>query len=912
MTPHSRNREAAADVLFHLLFLAGLPIALWRLTGNPIPTRLPSWDDIQTWWASVQLAPAQALDIVPRLVVDALWIAWAWYAAWFTLGLLWELLHLPGVLLPRMMLRLTPRTTVQAITAGAVAATPAAHAAPAQQHATAAPLPADLTGRLHLSLAPATSAPPRLGFPLNVIFHPALNGAPVHEVVHGDTLWDLAVHYYGDGEQWRRIYAANAGRPQPDGQHLVKPELILPGWKLTIPHRTTPNTATTDPPPATSGPTTTTRPPTTPTPGETRAPAAPGPGAATPGPTTPTPPRPDAPAAPRTTDRPTPTPAPDPHTPHTVGWHMPDGGYIGITLIAAIAVSTALLATRRRLHPDTTAPIPETAEHLTRVYDAAKRTRALGRTPADHQGQIPPLFKPQPGVPMLGTYPRADEEAWYDPGLNNGPLAFTGPGAEDTVRALALSMLGASDLEQDLAPDISPLGLKVVLIDHALAEELLDAHPHQHLPGWLQLTDTPAAAVAAFHGAARRRAEAGLDAEEFPLWDEEPLTMLIARTDPQLHQIVVEACLTDPTAGLGAILLGDPPQDPNTTTVTLGQDGTAGDVTGPRSREIYGLSLYRTPRDLARDLFRVLHAAREVYRQPLAEPGPLTVIPTPAPPAEAEPDAATDPVTQAEPAAGAQDTDFHASTELTAADPRTLTGTPLLVRVLGPVDVLGPQPPGVPARGDRTRAILTLLALRPAGVSAAELVELAWPRHGRSDRIPMDAVYEAQRRVRTLLAAAADPAPTSTNQTRENTRSYLLLDNATGRYRLDPDQITTDLDLRARLEDRAERANAADQRLHLLQQAAALYRGPLADALDDDGRDWLTIARYEHLLHTAHLHLRIAELTVDTDPGTALDHVKQAAALAPDDEHTGTEAVRLYQQLGRDDLARALTWRRAE
>jgi DNA-binding SARP family transcriptional activator len=233
----------------------------------------------------------------------------------------------------------------------------------------------------------------------------------------------------------------------------------------------------------------------------------------------------------------------------------------------------------------------------------------------------------------------------------------------------------------------------------------------------------------------------------------------------------------------------------------------------------------------------------------------------------------------------------------------------MLVRVLGPIDILGPEPPDIPARGDRTRAILTLLALRPSGVSAAELVDLAWPHHGRNDQIPMDAVYEAQRRVRTLLAAAADPTPTATNQARENARGYLLLDNATSRYRLDPDQITTDLNLRARLEDQAEHTNAPDQRLHLLQQAAALYRGPLADGLDDNERDWLTTARYQALVHAAHLHLRVAELTIDTDPRTALDHVKQAAALAPDDEHTRTEAIRLYQQLGRDDLARALMWR---
>ncbi len=48
----------------------------------------------------------------------------------------------------------------------------------------------------------------------------------IHTASKGDTFWNLAVKYYNDGKQWKRIAAAN-----PD----IKPSSIPVGAKIVIP-----------------------------------------------------------------------------------------------------------------------------------------------------------------------------------------------------------------------------------------------------------------------------------------------------------------------------------------------------------------------------------------------------------------------------------------------------------------------------------------------------------------------------------------------------------------------------------------------------------------------------------------------------------------------------------------------------
>lgn len=80
-----------------------------------------------------------------------------------------------------------------------------------------------LTLRLPSDAAPATDATDE----------PHSEGT--HVVEPGDTLWDVAEAELGDGRRYPEIFEASQDTVQADGQRLTDPDLIRPGWELTIP-----------------------------------------------------------------------------------------------------------------------------------------------------------------------------------------------------------------------------------------------------------------------------------------------------------------------------------------------------------------------------------------------------------------------------------------------------------------------------------------------------------------------------------------------------------------------------------------------------------------------------------------------------------------------------------------------------
>lgn len=78
--------------------------------------------------------------------------------------------------------------------------------------------------------------------PGTVLRVPVAETAPASSYVvqPGDTLSEIAEDELGDADAYRIIYEASRNTVQPNGDRLTDPNLILPGWKLTIPRQEPP------------------------------------------------------------------------------------------------------------------------------------------------------------------------------------------------------------------------------------------------------------------------------------------------------------------------------------------------------------------------------------------------------------------------------------------------------------------------------------------------------------------------------------------------------------------------------------------------------------------------------------------------------------------------------------------------
>lgn len=64
---------------------------------------------------------------------------------------------------------------------------------------------------------------------------PAAPKAETITVKSGDTLWNIAAEEFDDPYRYMEIFEASRATHQPGGEHLSDPDLIKPGWKITLP-----------------------------------------------------------------------------------------------------------------------------------------------------------------------------------------------------------------------------------------------------------------------------------------------------------------------------------------------------------------------------------------------------------------------------------------------------------------------------------------------------------------------------------------------------------------------------------------------------------------------------------------------------------------------------------------------------
>lgn len=216
-----------------LLGLAVGAVVLDLTAGPPhLPAHLPSWATMETTLRGSSLP----LGVVAYVLGMAAWAVWLWIvgslllcatvlametlsrgAAWVhVLRTVSDHLTLPvvrravdGALVTVFVVNVVGRTIP--------AAAAASLSAPATPHVT--------TVRSHEVSAMAAAAPRSNTGSREVTY----------TVQPGDTLWGIAERFYGTGEEFPRLVAANVGRQMADGERFTAAGVIQPGWVLDIP-----------------------------------------------------------------------------------------------------------------------------------------------------------------------------------------------------------------------------------------------------------------------------------------------------------------------------------------------------------------------------------------------------------------------------------------------------------------------------------------------------------------------------------------------------------------------------------------------------------------------------------------------------------------------------------------------------
>jgi nucleoid-associated protein YgaU len=204
-----------------LLGIAGAPVALAFLGGNPLPDELT--------WSAVRQAlftPADGMILVGLITIVG-WLAWLI----FTLSVISELVAV--ISRQRIRIRLPGLDAPRRYAAGLLMSVITMISLP---HA----VQADPDAVRHVAAAPRAPEPAALIIePIEAVAHspgpPApraerVDGVRHHHMVRaGDDLWSLAERYYGNGREWRKIAAANPT------VLTGGPDRLQVGWRLKIP-----------------------------------------------------------------------------------------------------------------------------------------------------------------------------------------------------------------------------------------------------------------------------------------------------------------------------------------------------------------------------------------------------------------------------------------------------------------------------------------------------------------------------------------------------------------------------------------------------------------------------------------------------------------------------------------------------
>jgi nucleoid-associated protein YgaU/DNA-binding SARP family transcriptional activator len=228
-----RTPHRAADLGRGLVSLAsvvalvvGVPVALVAWVGSPLPAAMPSLSEITTALGDTYIPDEfliKALALVCWLVWAELAVSLVVEAVAYARGRKAGAVPLAGGL-QRSAARLVAGVALLSAVVATRGTPQPATRSPHEIASTSQPVVAVVVDEGEVQ-QPQTDTPPE---------QPDAP-APVYEVRHRDTLWDIAERHLGDPLRWQEILDLNHGHPQPDGRALADPDLIQVGWRLRLP-----------------------------------------------------------------------------------------------------------------------------------------------------------------------------------------------------------------------------------------------------------------------------------------------------------------------------------------------------------------------------------------------------------------------------------------------------------------------------------------------------------------------------------------------------------------------------------------------------------------------------------------------------------------------------------------------------
>lgn len=579
--------------------LVGIPWGLMNYIGWPLPGHIPTWSDAR----ATLLAP-MSVHFLLNALACILWPVWGLFALDLVRAAAAEtragsrsapphtgpLQAAATVLVGAIVVSLLsmrpmapPLADVPSAAVRVVQPATVPRSEPAQEATTVSEFDADVAERgLQRPTATVVVRPPRDG-------------------IH-DSLWRIADRTLGDGRRWPQIYGLNRGRTQRDGHALTNPNLIHPGWVLTLPSR----------PPHVGPPRHQGEPPSSATPSPSTSPS--------------TSTAPSTPAAPETVG-PTATPsAPSygfpTHAPQegpNPGMNLPTGAFLSAGLAALVAGIVMTVRRRRRLRyrPGSgdrsdlaTAPV---VRALLRDRDQAATpdadhsadaggTASDGAFSAPTAAEVPPTLSAKHQA--IGV--RDGQALAWDLARTRG-LGLVGPGAYGAIRALLVALLAES--HQPAARHVE------ILVPASDARQLFgQSFTDERSPDSLRIVADLDAALDTLERELLSRARLAPEPTHVGDSDSTPHAELLLVATPGVHAERRLQAILDNGAplGLAGVLLG---QWRPGGTVRVRQDGTVAAASASVADRLTAARLFTLP---ASDGQALLDLLRD------AEPAPQT------------------------------------------------------------------------------------------------------------------------------------------------------------------------------------------------------------------------------------------------------------------------------------------------